>query len=170
MENSNIIKMARGIVKTLSILTLLLAGLTALTGVLALIFKEPVLDFLMKFVDKKEGAIISAKGLSFMSTEEVLIKTTLLVVSLFVLYYIFRLVRRLLDNLLVDKVFVTENVDLVKRTSYVVVLYSLLPVTSQTGVTLNVNITMLIMAFIVWIFSQVLAKANAIAEENEFTI
>ena len=170
MENSNIIKMARGIVKTLSILTLLLAGLTALTGVLALIFKEPVLDFLMKFVDKKEGAIISAKGLSFMSTEEVLIKTTLLVVSLFVLYYIFRLVRRLLDNLLVDKVFVIENVDLVKRTSYVVALYSLLPVTSQTGVTLNVNITMLIMAFIVWIFSQVLAKANAIAEENEFTI
>ncbi|WP_057490296.1 DUF2975 domain-containing protein [Streptococcus orisasini] len=170
MENSNIIKMARGIVKALSILTLLLAGITALTGVLALIFKEPVLDFLMKFVDKKEGVIISAKGLSFMSTEEVLIKTTLLVVSLFVLYYIFRLVRRLLDNLLVDKVFVIENVDLVKRTSYVVALYSLLPVTSQTGVTLNVNITMLIMAFIVWIFSQVLAKANAIAEENEFTI
>lgn len=170
MENSNIIKMTRGIVKALSILTLLLVGVTVLTGVLALFFKEPVLDFLMKFVDKKEGAIISAKGLSFMSTEEVLIKTSLLVVSLIVLNFIFRLVGRLLDNLLVDKVFVTENVDLVKHTSYAVVLYSLLPVTSQTGVTLNVNITILIMAFIVWIFSQVLAKANAIAKENEFTI
>ncbi len=170
MENSNIIKMARGAVKILSVLTLLLAGIAALTGVLALIFKKPVLDFLMKFVDKKEGAIISAKGLSFMSTEEVLIKISLLIVSLIVLYYVFRLVGRLLDNLLVDKVFVADNVDLVKHTAYAVALYSLLPVTSQTGVTLNVNITMLIMAFIVWIFSQVLAKANAIAEENEFTI
>lgn len=166
MKSTNSLNTARVIIKVFAILSLAIAGFLTLLAGYVILFREQAMDIISKLADKGSDATLSSQNLSFLSTEAVIIWSIVTMVSILVFYYALRMISSLLDNVVAEKIFIAENVIFAKRAAYALGLTSVLPVTTKTGVALHVDLVLLTTAFIVWIFSQVLAQANTYAADS----
>lgn len=96
---------------------------------------------------------------------------SILIVQQLILCYILYGVLRFFKNILAERIFVVENVQLAKRTSLLLFISAFL---GEGSLNINgysfFNFSFVITALVVWTLGKILEKANQIAEENEFTI
>lgn len=87
------------------------------------------------------------------------------------IWYVLFCVRQFFLNILEEKIFVSQNVQLAKRVANLLFLAAFMGngVLEFNGFGFF-NVTFIITALVVWTLSIILEKAIAIAEENEFTI
>ncbi|MBF7094398.1 DUF2975 domain-containing protein [Streptococcus sp. HF-1907] len=85
-------------------------------------------------------------------------------------------VRLFLKNIMADEIFIEQNVRLARMAALMLVIGAVITSNGALSAELGslkisiFDLTYLLSAVLVWTISKVLEKANAIAEENEFTI
>lgn len=87
------------------------------------------------------------------------------------IWYVLFCVRQFFLNILEEKIFVSQNVQLAKRVANLLFLAAFMGkgVFAFNGFGFF-DLTFIITSLVVWTLAKVLEKANHIAEENEFTI
>ncbi|MGT2895957.1 hypothetical protein ACVRZR_06200 [Streptococcus entericus] len=82
------------------------------------------------------------------------------------------LIRKFCQNLVVGKIFVPANVTLTRQASLVLLINGFISVTGVIGEISvgGIDLLTLLAALAVFTISKILEQANAIAEENDFTI
>lgn len=99
---------------------------------------------------------------------------TLFVISSILKIVMIKKVKTFLKNVMDEKIFIPENVQISKHITIILIIISLLSFSleeSGTNTLIEVfDFGYLIAAFFVWLFGLVLVKANEIAEENKYTI
>lgn len=149
----------------LGLITILLVvlGLSLILGTVMLCLGVMEVDLLHNsFI---HFSVIAGKG------EPSIWQNVISLMSAAIVFGILFTIRQFLKNIITDNIFVGQNVTLCHRVSILLVLAAFL----EKGVlTINdysfLNMTFIVAAILVWSLAKVLEKANAIAQENEFTI
>ena len=99
------------------------------------------------------------------------LESLLSLVNSYIIFAVFYCVRLFLANIVADRIFVDTNVKIAKWSSLLLLLLAFLTKGILTiGGYSFFNIDYIVTAMMVWSIAIILAKANQIAEENEFTI
>ncbi|MFC3928244.1 DUF2975 domain-containing protein [Streptococcus caprae] len=80
-------------------------------------------------------------------------------------------IRRFFKNLIVDRIFVADNVKLIRWVAIFLAISSFVGSGNYAfDARYVIDVTYLFAALVVWVISKVFERANEIAEENEFTV
>ncbi|MEW4354422.1 DUF2975 domain-containing protein [Streptococcus pneumoniae] len=95
----------------------------------------------------------------------------LILMKYYILLAILYFVRQFFQNILTERIFVEQNVELAKRTAVLLVIASFLGEGIFTLYEFSFfNVPFIVTALAVWALAKVLEEANRIAKEQEFTI